>query len=41
MYRLYAVEEYHVTRREEKMVHKKGRRNIMSVKLKNWYISGT
>jgi hypothetical protein len=35
------VEEYHVARREEKRVHKKGRRNIASVNLKNWNISGT
>jgi U3 small nucleolar RNA-associated protein 14 len=36
-----ALEEYHVTRREEKRVRKKRRRNITSVKLKNWNISGT
>jgi hypothetical protein len=34
-----AVEEYHVARREEKMVHKG--RNITSVNLKNWNISRT
>jgi hypothetical protein len=36
-----AVEEYHVARREEKRVYKKGRRNITRVNLKNWSISGT
>jgi hypothetical protein len=36
-----AVEEYHVARREEKRVHKKGISNITSVNLKNWNISGT
>jgi U3 small nucleolar RNA-associated protein 14 len=34
-----AVEKYHAARREEKRVHKKGRRNITSMNLKNWNIS--